>query len=258
MGAHVEGPYLHQKHAGTHDPALFVPYSASKLVYGQVAATNETVKVATVAPDIGNGSSLIKDLSSRGIRVSLGHTHATYDMGLEALSSGASCLTNPLTGMVPLNSLDPGPTGLISLPHNHQPPPPYYTIPCDGMSLHPQVAALFFRVNPRKAILASNNAEIGELHPSAGTFEEQQRPGTTATLEHRSFTADQGVRNLMNWSGCTIAEAVRTATENTAEFMGISDRGKLEEGRRADFIVLNDDGYLQETWIAGVKAWSKE
>jgi N-acetylglucosamine-6-phosphate deacetylase len=255
MGAHVEGPYLHQKHPGTHNPALFVPYSTSKLVYGQSATTNEIIKLATVAPDVGNGSGLIKGLSGRGIRVSVGHTHATFDMGLAALSSGASCLTSLLTCMSPLDPRDPGPVGLISLPHNHQPPPPYYTILCDGVSLHPQVVSLLFRANTTKAILASNDTGFGDLRARrTGTFQEQQQQATSAP----NSTIDQGVRNLMKWSGCTIAEAVRTATENIADFMGVSDRGKLEEGRRADFIVLNDEGYLQETWIAGVKAWSNE
>jgi N-acetylglucosamine-6-phosphate deacetylase len=254
MGAHVEGPYLHEKQAGVHDPALFAPYSTTHFVYGQSGATNEIIKLATVAPDIGNGSSLIKTLYGRGVRVSLGHTHATYDMALAALFSGASCLTHPLTCMSGLDPRDPGPTGLISLPPNHRPPPPYYTIACDGLSLHPQVAALLFRVNPKKAILASRSCP---LHSGdAGPFQQQSR-GTRAFANNCS-AVDQGVRNLMDWSGCTIAEAVCTATENIANFMGISDRGKLEEGRRADVIVLNDEGHLQETWIAGVKAWSKE
>jgi N-acetylglucosamine-6-phosphate deacetylase len=267
MGAHVEGPYLHEKQAGTHDPALFVPYYTSKLVYGQSAMTNEIIKLATVAPDVDNASSLIKDLSGRGIRVSLGHTPATYDMGLDALSSGASCLTHMLNCMAPLQPRDPGLTGLISLPHNHRPPPPYYTVLGDGVNLHPQVAALLLRVNMKKAILATNgSAWAGRdgLHSrNARIYQQQRRVGTratsdsTGTLANSHFTIDQGVRNLMNWSGCTLAEAVRTATENVADFMGVPDRGKLEEGRRADFIVLDDEGYLQETWIAGVKVWSK-
>lgn len=216
-----------------------MPYSSSKL------ATNEIVKLATVAPDTENGP-LIKDLAGRGIRISLGHTHATYDMGLAALLSGASCL-QPLACP---DSRDPGPTGLISLPHNHRPPPPYYIIVCDGVSVHPRVAALLFRVNPKKAIVAPRGSS-----PRPGNADQQkQGPGVVA---NGYATVDQGVRNLMNWTGCTLAEAVRTATENIADFMGVSDRGKLEEGRRADFIVLNDEGHLQETWIAGVKVWSK-
>jgi N-acetylglucosamine-6-phosphate deacetylase len=47
----------------------------------------------------------------------------------------------------------------------------------------------------------------------------------------------------MEWSGCDIAEAVGTVTENVANFMAISGeggRGVLKEGRRADLCVLND------------------
>lgn len=65
----------------------------------------------------------------------------------------------------------------------------------------------------------------------------------------------------MEWSGCDIAEAVRTVTENVAEFMGIDGlggRGVLKEGRRADLCVLNEAGEVLQTWIAGQKVWDKE
>ena len=65
------------------------------------------------------------------------------------------------------------------------------------------------------------------------------------------------VRNLLEWSGCEIAEAVRCATENVAGFMGDNERGRLEVGRRADFVVLSDDGEVVQTWISGSKVWEK-
>jgi N-acetylglucosamine-6-phosphate deacetylase len=65
------------------------------------------------------------------------------------------------------------------------------------------------------------------------------------------------VQNLVAWSGCGIAEAVRCATENVADFMGDSERGKLEVGRRGDFVVLGDDGEVLQTFAAGKKVWEK-
>ena len=269
MGAHVEGPYLDREKAGAHNQDLFVTYSTpSKLVYGLREPTNEIIKLATVAPDIENAFSLIKDLSTCGIRVSLGHTSATYDMGLEALSSGASCLTHTLNHMEPIQYRDPGLAGLISLPQDHRPPPPYYTILCDGVHLHSQAAALLLRVNMEKAILTSNDIEwarkpLGIRSGNADICQQRRSEGTRGAVDSTGILAssrvmiDQCIRNLMKWSGCNVAEAVRTVTENIANFMGIADRGKLEEGRRADFVVLDDAGYVQETWIAGVKVWSK-
>lgn len=65
----------------------------------------------------------------------------------------------------------------------------------------------------------------------------------------------------MSWSGCGIAEAVGTVTENVAAFMGIDGvggRGVLKEGRRADLCVLNDKGEVLQTWVAGHKVWDEE
>lgn len=65
----------------------------------------------------------------------------------------------------------------------------------------------------------------------------------------------------MAWSGCGIAEAVGTVTENVAGLMGLDGeggRGMLKEGRRADLTVLNEEGGVLQTWVAGVKVWDRE
>jgi N-acetylglucosamine-6-phosphate deacetylase len=65
----------------------------------------------------------------------------------------------------------------------------------------------------------------------------------------------------MEWSGCGIAEAVGSVTQNVAEFMGIDGmggRGVLKEGRRADLCVLSEAGEVLQTWISGTKVWDKE
>lgn len=79
----------------------------------------------------------------------------------------------------------------------------------------------------------------------------------TDTLVGGCATLAQCVRNLVEWSGCGIAEAVRCVTENVAEFMGVRDRGKLEAGRRADFVVLSDEGEVLQTWVGGRMVWRK-
>jgi N-acetylglucosamine-6-phosphate deacetylase len=65
----------------------------------------------------------------------------------------------------------------------------------------------------------------------------------------------------MEWSGCGVAEAVGTVTENVAGLMGIDGeggRGVLKEGRRADLTVLNEEGEVLQTWVAGVKVYDRE
>lgn len=96
---------------------------------------------------------------------------------------------------------------------------------------------------------------------------EQVKKGTRATIAGTDtliggcIPLQSSVRNLMKWSGCGIAEAVATVTENVAAFMGIDGeggRGVLREGRRADLTVLNEQGEVLQTWVAGHKVWDRE
>jgi len=57
----------------------------------------------------------------------------------------------------------------------------------------------------------------------------------------------------MAWAEIPLEEAVMCVTENVANAMGLEFRGKLEVGRRGDFVVLGSDGVVKETWILGKK-----
>jgi N-acetylglucosamine-6-phosphate deacetylase len=56
------------------------------------------------------------------------------------------------------------------------------------------------------------------------------------------ITLDECVRYLMDWAEVSLQKAVLCVTETVAEAMGLQDRGKLEVGRRADFVVLSECG----------------
>ncbi len=75
----------------------------------------------------------------------------------------------------------------------------------------------------------------------------------TDTLIGTCVGLDECVRTLMVWAKIGIAEAVRCVTENVAAAMGLEDRGKLEVGKRGDFVVLSEDGNVLQTWISGTK-----
>ena len=55
----------------------------------------------------------------------------------------------------------------------------------------------------------------------------------------------------MKWADIKVEEAVMCVTENVANAMGLEDRGRLEVGHRADFVILKEDGNVNETWILG-------
>lgn len=237
-------------------------------MYGSIARSSKTLKLVTLAPELENSTDLVEDLTRKGIRVSLGHSTASYAQGMDAVKAGASCLTHTLNAMAPLHHRDPGLAGLVtaspSAPHTS----PYFSIIPDGNHLHPSVATMLFRANPSKCIVITDSIELAGLPD--GTYPghaqipfNQTKKGSrvviegTETLIGGCAGLGECVKNLITWSGCSVAEAVRCATENIAELMGDGVRGKLEGGRRADFIVLSDEGEVLQTWILGKKVWPR-
>lgn len=202
----------------------------------------------------------------------MGHSTATYKEGLLGLNAGATCLTHTLNAMPPYGSRAPGLAGLISLQPTHKPAPPYYTIIADGQHLHPATVSLLHRTNPRRSILITDSIELASLpdgtYPGHSQIPHQQtKAGNRATIAGTEtliggcIPLQQSVRNLMEWSGCGIAEAVCSVTENVATLMGIDGqggRGVLREGRRADLTVLDQSGEVLQTWVAGAKVWDRD
>ncbi|KAK4954781.1 hypothetical protein LTR28_006165 [Elasticomyces elasticus] len=275
LGAHAEGPYLHPSKKGAHNASLFQPATQPpSTTYGPTGNSSSTLKLVTLAPELESASSLIKELRKKDIRVSLGHSAASYEQGLAGLRAGATCLTHTLNAMAPLHHRDPGLAGLICAPPSSPSSPaattpsPYFTIIPDGHHLHPSVATLLYRANPARCILITDSIELAGLpdgvYPGHAQIPHPQRKSGsrvtidgTETLIGGCASLQECVRNLVRWSGCGVAEAVKCVTENVAEMMGEGMRGRLEAGRRADFVVLSEEGEVLQTWVAGVKVWEK-
>jgi N-acetylglucosamine-6-phosphate deacetylase len=65
------------------------------------------------------------------------------------------------------------------------------------------------------------------------------------------LTMDRAVRNVMQFAHWDLQQAVRLATLNPARVAGLANRGKLEAGAEADFVVLSPRGEVRNTIIRG-------
>ena len=57
-------------------------------------------------------------------------------------------------------------------------------------------------------------------------------------LAGASMPLKKGVGNMMNYTGCTLGEAINMASGNVARIYNLSDRGSLKPGKRADLILF--------------------
>ena len=170
-------------------------------------------------------------------------------------------LTHVYNGMNAFSHRSPGVAGLVSSPED-----PYFSLIADGIHLHQATLTMAFRANRERCILISDAIELGGLpdgiYPGNAQIPRAQRKSGnkitiegTDTLVGSCISIEECVRNLKKWSGCSLAEAVRCASENVARLMDDRQRGFIEQGRKADFVVLNDEGKVQQTWLRGEKLY---
>lgn len=251
------------------------------------------IKYITIAPELNGALDMIRDIraSFPHIVVSIGHSTASYETGAQAVQAGARSLTHIFNAMNPLHHRDPGLAGTIGMPiaasmtdpmdmrsdniGSHPLPSPYFTMIPDLVHLHPAIMRICYYSNPSRCILITDSIELAGLpdgiYPPNGQITYAQRKqgnratnvadlskGEKETLIGSCITLPEGVRNMTDATGVTLAEAVRCASSNIVDLMHDGDRGRLVVGKRADIVVLDKKGYVKQTWIGGKLAFRRE
>ncbi len=217
-------------------------------------ASGGTIRMMTVAPELPDAVATIRYAQNLGVRSSLGHSNATYTEAKAAISAGASHATHTFNAMRPLDHRDPGILGAI-LGDNRL----TADIIADGIHVDPSVVRLFLHAKGEDGAVLITDAISATGMPDGsyklGTFEVRvtgNRCEHEGKLAGSVLTLDRAVRNVMNFAGWKLQQAVRLATLNPAHVLGISDeRGMLAPGRRADLVALTLDGEVTHTIIAG-------
>ncbi|RXN35474.1 N-acetylglucosamine-6-phosphate deacetylase [Labeo rohita] len=146
LGIHLEGPFISEEKRGAHPPKFLRTFKA-----GGVADLMETygsldnVAMVTLAPELANSAAAIRELSGRGIAVSLGHSTADLSQAEEAVKNGAIFITHLFNAMLPFHHRDPGIVGLLT--SDHIPP---VEAALEAASLHP---AQLLGISHRKGTL---------------------------------------------------------------------------------------------------------
>ncbi|RWS12244.1 putative N-acetylglucosamine-6-phosphate deacetylase-like protein [Dinothrombium tinctorium] len=260
LGVHLEGPFISYEKRGAHPLQHVRGEKIQNIddIYHFYGYLDDTA-IITMAPEL-DSADIIKNLVTRNIKVSIGHSMATLSEGETAIDNGANFITHLFNAMLPFHHRDPGLVGLLTSKRVNQ-RVVYYGIIADGNHTHEAALKIAFRSSPDGLVLVTDALSAtglpsgSKLKIGAQNVEVRENKAYiegTQTLCGSMATMDECVRNLKKFTGCSVVEAIECATLHPANVLGIADRkGTLNFGSDADFVILDDDLKVMATFIAG-------
>lgn len=218
LGVHLEGPFINSIRAGAQPLEHIYSPCLDTFQQFQLASGNH-IKIVTMAPEMPNGYLLVKKLSESGIIASIGHSDALYEEMILAMEAGAKHVTHLYNGMRGSHHREPGVVG-ASLAH----PELMLELIADGIHVHPAVIKATYLAKGANGLILITDAmrakwledgeyELGGQRVFVKNNTARLQDGTLAGSVIKMNVA---VTNMMDFTGCTLQEAIRMASINPA------------------------------------------
>lgn len=255
LGYHLEGPFLTLEKKGAHNPD-FINAASEELF--QSWLDQDSIRLVTLSPEREHAPRRIRQMVEAGILVSLGHTDATYEEFIAGVDAGARKATHLYNAMSNIHHRAPGAMVATLVDERVT----AGLIP-DGIHSHPATVRL--AINAKgfdNIVIVSDMMAACGLGPGTyplGTMtvsvDETSARLADGTLAGSILTMDQALRNLVNWSDATPAEALHMMTAVPARLLDDPTRGRLVVGARADITAWSNSLQPEATMIGGEIRW---
>lgn len=262
LPAHLESSFINPEFGGAQPSVhLRTPAEAPDLL-AMIESYAAEIAIVTMAPEIAGGLDLVAWLTGRGIRVSLGHSGASWEVGLAAMAAGAVQATHLFNRMPPLHHRDPGLAGAVL-----QSPDVVAELICDGVHVHPSMVRLTVAAKTPARVMAISDATAVAGLPAGGTGALGGRCITAAarcavledgTMAGSVLTLDAAFRNLTESMGVSLVDAATMCATTPARQLGLADQGRIVEGSRADLVVLDRAGEVVQTYVDGRLVYARD
>ena len=231
-GFHLEGPFINIALKGAQNGEYVIP-PTMKLI-----KKCRNVKMVTVAPEVEGALDFIRECPAV---VAIGHTTCDYDTAMAAFAAGAKSLTHTFNCMPGIHHRNPGPipAGADS--------GAYAQLITDGVHIHPSVVRMLYKLyGPEHITIISDSiqaTDVGDGDYIFGGIPITVKDGTARTaggnLAGSTTCLFDCVRCAIDM-GIPTEDAVMMASTTPATLMGLN-KGKIEVGYDADFIIVDDD-----------------
>ncbi|WP_416149988.1 N-acetylglucosamine-6-phosphate deacetylase [Salipaludibacillus sp. HK11] len=260
VGIHLEGPFLNRAKAGAQPINQIVEPSLELFKKWQALANNH-IKLVTLAPEQPGATQLINYLKVNNIIASIGHSNATFEQVEVAIAKGLSHVTHLYNQMRELHHREIGVVGAALLKDELM-----VEIISDGIHTSPEAVNLAFRSKTserlvlitdsmRAKCLKNGTYDLGGQQVSVKDGKAILKDGT---LAGSLLTMGDAFKNIIEFTNCSIEDAINMSSSNPAKELGVYDRkGSLAIGKDADVVVLDKFNNITHTICQGQLAFQK-
>ncbi|MGE3466012.1 MAG: N-acetylglucosamine-6-phosphate deacetylase [Pyrinomonadaceae bacterium] len=252
LGVHYEGVFANESMCGALRPEYFRRGSWS-VAGGRLPRLANGVHMTTLAPEVDSGIELIEALVADGWVVSIGHTRADAATLDRAFAAGARHMTHFFNAMTGIHHRDIGVAGWGLAKRDVT-----FDIIADGVHVDTGMLGVACRSKtPQKVSLISDSvAPTGlgdgqfDLWGETIAVRDGRTRNERGSIAGSVCTMYDCVQTMLS-IGFSTADVNRMASTNPARLLGLTDRGSIEVGRRADLVGLDGDGNIAFTMIGG-------
>ncbi len=251
-GIHLEGRYLNAHKRGAHAAELLCAPDAKDV--DEVLSHIHLPCHISAAFELDTDGSFAAVARAHGATLGIGHTSATAEETRTAISRGVTSFTHLFNAMPPLHHREGGPVAVALTGGG------YGELIADGIHVCPDVINLAYRSLGRDKTVLITDSMSGTGCPDGNysiagmpvILKDGKALTTEGALAGSTLNLWDAVQNLMKFTGCTLADAVRCATVNPARMVGIDDQvGSIAPGKRADLIAVDAQNKLCRIWQEG-------
>lgn len=251
VGVNAEGPFISPKYKGAQkednikniDPDFLIKHS-------------DVIKITTVAPEKEGAVEAIKKVKANtDIVIAMGHTSATYAQAKEGIEAGVGLATHLFNAMTPLNHRDPGVVGAALMSENV-----CCELIADTFHINADLFKLISTLKKDKLILITDCTRAGGLEDGEYDLGGQMlmKKGiecrlADGTIAGSVLVLNKALYNFRKYTGMKDYEVISLASYNPARLIGEKDRGSLENGKRADVVIFDNDFNVVSTYVGGVE-----
>ena len=263
LGFHLEGPFIKLTGAFNDDA---ISKSDKTRVEALIQAAKPYKAIFSVSPDVEGIEDLLPIMAENNNPVFITHTEATVEQTQAAIESGARHATHFYDVFPCPEVTEPGvrPCGAVEAILADERVSVDFIL--DGVHVDPiavKLALLCKSRGPGSVCLISDSVPGAGLEPGRFDFEsigeiEFAYKGSPARIVKNNFlsgsglTMDQALRNAVSWLDLDLPTAIRLVSTNPAEVTGAGNRkGQIIEGYDADFVILDKQLNVMQTWIGG-------